>query len=77
MNDLVVVAIVIGLVVSGYYLIHTMTVTRDVLRFRVAIVVSIVLTFALMIAVSMERSGVQARQAHAVGRDAGRGGRAA
>ena len=54
MNDLVVVAIVIGLVVSGYYLIHTMTVTRDVLRFRVAIVVSIVLTFALMIAVSME-----------------------
>jgi len=53
-NDLVVVAIVIGLVVSGYYLIHTMTVTRDVLRFRVAIVVSIVLTFALMIAVSME-----------------------
>ena len=54
MNDLVVVAIVIGLVVSGYYLIHTMTVTRDVLRFRVAIVVSIVLTVALMIAVSME-----------------------
>ncbi len=54
MNDLVVLALVIGLVLSGYYLIHTMTVTGNVLGFRVAIVVSIVLTFALMIAVSAE-----------------------
>ncbi len=54
MNDLLVLALVAGLVGSGYYLIHTMTVTKDVVRFRVAIVVSIVLTFALMIAVSAE-----------------------
>ena len=54
MNDLVVLALVAGLVASGYYIIHTMTVTKNVLRFRVAIIVSIVLTFALMIAVSLE-----------------------
>ena len=51
-NDLLVLALVVGDIVAGAFLIHSMTVTRSVFRVRAAALVSIVLTIALMVAIS-------------------------
>ena len=48
-NDTLALALLIGVLASGAFLIHSMTVTRSVLRVRVAAAVSIVLTLAFMI----------------------------
>lgn len=48
-NDALALALLIGVLASGAYLIHSMTVTRSVVRVRIAAVVSIVLTLAFMI----------------------------
>ena len=46
--DLVVLLIVIGLIVSGAFLVHSMTVTRSLKRVRIAGLVSLVLMIALI-----------------------------
>ena len=48
-NDTLALVLLIGVLASGAYLIHSMTVTRSVARVRVAAIVSIVLTLAFMI----------------------------
>lgn len=48
-NDTLALALLVGVLASGAYLIHSMTVTRSVVRVRIAAVVSIVLTLAFMI----------------------------
>ena len=48
-NDTLALALLIGMLASGAYLIHSMTVTRSVMRVRIAAIVSIVLTLAFMI----------------------------
>ena len=48
-DDTLALALLIGVLASGAYLIHSMTVTRSVARVRVAAIVSIVLTLAFMI----------------------------
>ncbi len=48
-NDILALALLVGVLASGAYLIHSMTVTRSVARVRVAAIVSIVLTLAFMI----------------------------
>jgi hypothetical protein len=51
-NDLLVLALVVGDIVAGAFLMHSMTVKRSVARVRAAALVSIVLTIALMVALS-------------------------
>lgn len=51
-NDLLVLALVVADIVAGAFLIHSMTVTRSVVRVRAAALVSIVLTIGLMVALS-------------------------
>ena len=51
-SELLVLALVVGDIAAGAFLIHSMTVTRSVVRVRAAALVSIVLTIALMIAIS-------------------------
>ncbi len=48
MSDLVVLVLVIGLIVSGIFLIHSMQVTRSLVRVRIAGVVSLVLMVLLI-----------------------------
>lgn len=40
--------LIIGLIVSGVYLVHSMTVTRSLVRVRVAAIVSLVFMIAFM-----------------------------
>ncbi len=47
-SDLVVLVLVIGLIVSGIFLIHSMQVTRSLVRVRIAGVVSLVLMVLLI-----------------------------
>ena len=48
MWDLIVLILVAGLIVSGAFLVHSMTVTRSLKRVRVAGVVSLVLMIVLI-----------------------------
>jgi hypothetical protein len=47
-SDIVVLLLVIGLIVSGIFLIHSMQVTRSLVRVRIAGVVSLVLMILLI-----------------------------
>lgn len=48
MWDLLVLILVVGLIVSGAFLVHSMTVTRSLKRVRIAGMVSLVLMIALI-----------------------------
>ena len=48
MWDLLVLIIVVGLIASGAFLVHSMTVTRSLKRVRIAGLVSLVLMIALI-----------------------------
>jgi hypothetical protein len=47
-SDLIGLALIVGLVISGVYLVHSMTVTQSVTGVRVSALVSIVLMILFM-----------------------------
>jgi hypothetical protein len=49
MADLVGLALIVGLILAGAFLVHSMSVTRSLIRVRVAALVSIVLMIAFMV----------------------------
>ena len=51
-NDTLALVLLIGILASGAYLIHSMTVTKSLVRVRIAVVVSLIFVIAFWIVMS-------------------------